>query len=173
MGAHADQWQVAVVNALMAVYSGSADMRRAAQLAVQVIGPGMIGAGDRPAKLARLVDKDHAVVAAHILEQVDLAFGVTHYQQRSAEEICGLHAGAWNVLAETDCCPAVAEQGATLIFEHGVIDITRVREPVRRFNGGHYVAKVDHGGHLMPDLFFAESLRRKSVFATQLVHPDC
>ena len=50
----------------------------------------MIGAGYRAAKLARLVDRNHATVAAYILEHVDVAFSVTNHQQRSAEEIKGL-----------------------------------------------------------------------------------
>ena len=72
-----------------------------------------------------------------------------------------------------DGCLAVAVQGVTLMGEHGVVDITGVREPVRRFDGGHYVAKVDHGGYLMPELFIAGISHRKSVVATRLVHPAC
>ena len=135
----------------------------------------MLGAGDhRAAKLARLVDKDHATVAAHILEHVDLAFSVPNHQQRSAEEIQGLdHARARDVLAETDGCPAVVEQPLTLMGEHSVVDITSVREPFRRFDGGHYVAKVDHGEYLIPQLCLFGISHRKSVVATRLVHPAC
>ena len=78
-------------------------------------------------------------------EHVDLAFSVTNHQKGRAEEIQGLyHAGTRNVLAKTNDCPAITEQGFTLMGEHGVVDITGVGEPIRRFDGGHYVAKVNH-----------------------------
>ena len=163
-----------MVDALVAVDAGSADMRRAAQLSVQIVSPGVVGTGDRAAQLARLVDEDHAAVAAYILEHVDLAFGVTHHQQWCAEKIDRLdHARARNILAETYGCPVVAEKGVTLMGEHGVVDITGVRKPVCRFDGGHHVAQVDHGGYLMPELCLAGISHRKSIVATRLVHRAC
>ena len=163
-----------MVDALMAVDAGSADMWRAAQLAVQIIGPRMIRASDLTTQLARFVGKDHAAMAAYILEHVDLALGVANHKQRCAKEIDGLdHAGARDVLAEADGCPVVAEQGVTLMGEHGAVNVTGVRKPICRFDGGHYVAQIDHGGYLMPELLLAGISHRKSVVATRLVHPTC
>ena len=88
----------------------------------------------------------------NILEHVDLAFGIANHKQRCAEEIDGLdHAGARDFLAEADSCPAVAGQSVTLMGEHGVVNVTRFRKPVCRFDGRHYVAQIDYGGYLMPE----------------------
>ena len=136
MRAHGNQRQVAMVDAFMAVDAGTADMRRAAELTIQIIGPGVIGAGDRPAKLLRLVDQDHAAMPADILEHLDLAGGVAHHQQRHAEEFDRLyHAGSRNVLAEADRGPAVAEQGFPFMAEHVIADVTGVGQAIGTFDG--------------------------------------
>ena len=86
MRANADQRQVACLDAVMAVDVGPADMRRAAQIPVEIIGPGVIRAGDRAAKLHRFLDKDHAAMTADILEHVDVAGRVADHQHRNAEK---------------------------------------------------------------------------------------
>ena len=74
----------------MGVYPGPADMRRAAKLAVKFVGPGVLRAGDRAGKLSRFVDKYHAAMPADIFEDIDLAFGIAHQQQRRAKDFTGL-----------------------------------------------------------------------------------
>ena len=149
----------------MGVDPGPADMRRAAKLAVKVVGPGVVRAGDRAAKLSRFVDKNHAAMPADIFEDIDLAFGIAHQQQRRAKEIHRPdHAGPRDVLAKSDSGPAVAKQGVPLVTEHVVIDITGVRQSVCCFDGRHYIAQVDHDGYPLHGYFSPDCRTQNPVW---------
>ena len=148
MRANTDQRQITGFDAVMAVDIGAADMRCAAQIAVEIIGPGVIGAGDRSPQPDRFLDQDHAAVSADILEHVDSAVGVPDHQHRNAKKRYRFrHAGRCDVLAEPDRGPAVAEHPVLFLSEHAGIDIAFVRKAVRRFDRRHDVAQICHHGY--------------------------
>ena len=101
-----EQAELFHVDVLMGVLAGAADMGGRAQFPVQSIAPAVIRAANGAADLARLVDQDHAAVAAGVLENADRPVPVADEQQGNAQKINrpGV-AGLWDILAEADTRP--------------------------------------------------------------------
>ena len=67
----------------------AADMGRAHQPPIQIIGPGMIGAGERRTAACGLAQEQRIAVAADIVEGLDLAAAVAQQKHRLAGDLDG------------------------------------------------------------------------------------
>ena len=119
----------------MRVVTGAADMGGADQFALGRIAPRMIGAADRAFDLFGFRDKDHAAMAADVLEHADLTLTVTDQQQRDAKEFYRLCVPQfWHIGSSGKTCPVGAEHGLFFDIKHIGVDVMGVGQPVGRFN---------------------------------------
>ena len=102
--------------------------RRAAQAAVEAVGPGVVGALDRAA-LLRLVHEDGAAVAAHVQEGAKLLVAVEHHDQRQAAHLRGEHAaGAVQLAQVPHVLPRAPKDRVALQARHLGVDVPAVRQ---------------------------------------------
>ena len=80
--AHLVQRIIAMIDGIMLMHIRPANMRGFAKLAIQIISPRVIGAGDCPAKLLCLADQNHTTMTANIFKDFDFIILITHQQQR-------------------------------------------------------------------------------------------
>src|SRR5262249_4556899 len=148
MAADPDQAQLRCVHIWMRVPPKAAAMRRRAELAVQAVGPAMVGAADGAADLGGRCNQDHAAMAAGILENADAAIPVAHEQKRHSEEVDrpGI-AGFENVLAEPDAGPVREQDRPLLLGENAGIDVMFVGQAVGEAGFGHDGSERDGGVH--------------------------
>ena len=102
-----------------------------AQRAVQIIAPGMVGAGQHSC-LALALDKRHSAMSADIRIGANIALSVTHHHNGF---VADLHShilsrrGDLRGMAGTD--PAICEQARLLLLEHGRIIVIPARHGMR------------------------------------------
>ena len=67
-----------MIDGVMLMDIRPANMRRFAKLAIQIISPRVIGAGDWPAKLLCFADQNHATMTANIFKDFDFIILIAH-----------------------------------------------------------------------------------------------
>ena len=87
VAAHFDEAERLAVDGRMHVLAGAADMRCGLQRTVEIIAPGVVGAADRTADWAFLVDQDHAAMAADIHEDAHDTVTTADGDERLAEHV--------------------------------------------------------------------------------------
>ena len=85
--AHGAQSQLASLDAFALMDILAADMGRADQPAVEIVGPGMIGAGDGGAAAEGFARQQRIAMAADIVEGLDIAGAVAQQDQRAAGDL--------------------------------------------------------------------------------------
>ena len=81
---------------------GSTDIWRLAQIAIKVISPGVIRAGNRPSQHLRFLDKDYAPVVSHIPKHIDFTVAIACHDHRNAQKCdCLDHTWLADVLTKT------------------------------------------------------------------------
>ena len=102
-----------------------------AQRAVQIIAPGMIGAGQH-GRLALALDKRHSAMPADIRIGADIALPVTHHHHRL---VADLHrhilSGRCDFRGMAGTDPAIGKQARLLLLEHGRIIVIPARHGMR------------------------------------------
>ena len=112
-----------LVEPFMRVDAGAAEAGGAHQLAVQRVGPGVVGA-DHGGALGRGGDELGAAVPADVVEGADLAVGAVHDQQRDAREIHRhLAARSRHVAGDAHADPVLAEGQLALGLEEGRVGV--------------------------------------------------
>ena len=134
-----------MLNAVQRINIGTANMWGFAQIAIKVIAPRMIRAGDRPAQLLCFVNQNHAAMPANILEHIDIAILGAHHDHRNAQKGQWLyHASMGNILAKADRRPVIAEQGILFMLVHGLVNIAGIGQTVRALNRSTNITKIKH-----------------------------
>ena len=151
-GPHRLQAMLRALEAFARVAVGAADHGRRAKRAVQVVGPGMVGAADRAARPRGLVHQHHAAVAAHVVEDVHLTIASAQHEERQAGEFerHGI-AHLRHAPACADAGPGAGQEHILLPLGEGVRHIGLVRQPARPlFDRAHHVRQC--GAHARPAL---------------------
>ena len=118
-----------------------------AQRAVQIIAPGMIGAGQH-GRLALALDKRHSAMPADIRIGADIALSVTHHHHRL---VADLHrhilSGRCDFRGMAGTDPAIGKQARLLLLEHGRIIVIPARHGMRgaRVVTSHSGERLDPG----------------------------
>ena len=129
---------------LVLVLVDTADVRGAAQAAVEVIGPGMVGAADHALHFTLFLHQLHAAVTADVMEHLHQAFAVAHQQQWQAHEVDRLDRAILDQVAgETDAGPGLAHDLIALQFEVTLLGVELIAKP------GGLVDRIEYAFQLL------------------------
>ena len=121
-----------VKTALLIAAPAAVEIGRRFELAVEVIGPGMIGAGQRRQPLAWLGQDECGTMTADIVERLHLALLAADENDRQpAHRNRHRITGIWDIALETDAHPSTAEHALLLKFEELVAGVGRARQSPR------------------------------------------
>jgi hypothetical protein len=109
----------------------AAEMGRADQPAVEIVGPGMVGAGEQPEAAAGPIDQGMAAVTAGVLERPHLARLVAHQNERMARHRHDI-AGIGDFMAAPDVKPGPRQPALVFEREEAAIGVSRRRQAAKK-----------------------------------------
>ena len=115
--------------------------------AVEPVGPGVVGAADRPPDVAGLADELEAAVAAHVVKGPDPPCGVAHQEHRLPGHADRRHvAGPGQLVREAGEDPGLGEDPLVLEREERLARVGRGRQ-----SAGHRPRSLEGGKSLGPE----------------------
>ena len=122
MATHREQADsVGIVPGAGVVAAGSVVVRTRAQATVQLVGPGVVRAGEPFPELRRLVDQLGTAMRADIVEDADLAVRTADQQQRLAGDLHRARVAYLGQLArDSGEAPTTSEECLLLQLEEGL-----------------------------------------------------